>query len=99
MPHASPAVTAVAQEANLALDLAAFERCLTEDKDLGGRTNARIAETRALMTQLPSSGVPQLLVSAGGRGEVLHGAPLYAGPDEVLRAIREVEASLTGITA
>jgi putative protein-disulfide isomerase len=86
--------TAVAQVENLSLDSAAFALRLAGDKDLAARTNARIAETQTLMARLPSGGVPQLLVTARGRGEVLHGAPLYSGADEVLRTIAEVEARL-----
>lgn len=87
----------VAQEASFSLSLDAFALRLTEDKELAARANARIAETRNLMTRLSSSGVPQLLVSLDGHAEVIHGAPLYSGDDKVLRIISEVASRLAAV--
>ncbi|WFU23026.1 protein-disulfide isomerase [Bradyrhizobium sp. CB1717] len=86
---------AVAREANFLLKSTDFALRLTEDEELAARANERIAETRKLMGRLSSSGVPQLLVSRDGQAEVIHGAPLYSGEDEVLRAVSDVTSRLT----
>lgn len=46
------------------------------------------------MAQLPSGGVPQLLLTVGDGGAVVRGAALYSGADHVLRAIADAETRL-----
>jgi putative protein-disulfide isomerase len=84
----------VAAKAGFSLDPAAFALRLTDDKELAARTGTRITDTQALMARLSGRGVPQLLVTVGGRGEVASGAPLYSRADHVLRAITEIETRL-----
>lgn len=98
LPNEVAAVAvAVAREANFSLSLDAFALRLTEDEELAARTNARVADTRKLLGRLSSSGVPQLLVSLGSHAEVIHGAPLYSGADNVLRIVSEVVARLAAV--
>lgn len=80
----------VAGKAGISVDAHVFADRLDHDPAVRETATTRIAETRAAMTMLPGGGVPQLLVTRGGRRAVIHGAALYGGGEAALEAIGKV---------
>lgn len=65
-------------------------RRIEGDAALASETAGRIARTQRAMRQLGASGVPQLLLTVGERGYVLHGASLYGGAQAAVAAVERV---------
>ena len=85
---------AVAAGNSASLDTAAFAERLRTDAALTDRVEARMAAARDEMRSLPGSGVPQLLVCAGGRAHPISGQTLYGGKEAVLAAVRQLTAEV-----
>ncbi|MDR6145832.1 putative protein-disulfide isomerase [Sphingomonas sp. SORGH_AS870] len=81
----------VADQAGIALDVAALADRLRHDADLHARTDARIAETQRAMAALRISGVPQLVAIVGGRHVIVRGDDIYAGGDRLLTALAALD--------
>lgn len=82
----------VAREANINLDAAEFASRLRDDRTLTETTARRVALAQQAMQALPSGGVPQLLVRAGGKTQVIAGQPLYNGPQRLLEHLQALLA-------
>ncbi|WP_156437545.1 MULTISPECIES: DsbA family protein [Burkholderia] len=80
----------VAAKAGATVDADALARRIDSDAALAGSTAERIADTQRTMRQLGASGVPQLLLTVGERGYVLHGASLYGGAHAAVAAVERV---------
>ncbi|AIP00258.1 DsbA family protein [Burkholderia pseudomallei] len=72
------------------VDADALARRIEGDAALASETAGRIARTQRAMRQLGASGVPQLLLTVGERGYVLHGASLYGGAQAAVAAVERV---------
>ncbi|WDD92278.1 DsbA family protein [Burkholderia sp. FERM BP-3421] len=79
----------VAAAAQRPLDAAALARRIDEDPALAAATAARTNDSQRMMQALRVSGVPQLLVTRNGRSQLLHGEPLYRGPQGLLALIEQ----------
>lgn len=75
------------------VDVAAFAERLRNDPALIRKTDARIAETQAMMQALNTSGVPQLLVTVGDKRGIVQGHDLYAGADHLVALLNTFAAS------
>lgn len=82
----------VAREANINLDAAEFASRLRNDRPLAETTARRVALAQQAMQALPSGGVPQLLVRAGGKTQMIAGQPLYDGPQRLLEHLQALLA-------
>jgi putative protein-disulfide isomerase len=82
----------VARSQGHAIDKTAFEDRLRNDEVLAADTADRMQKTVSRMRTLPSSGVPQLLVSVGDHREVVQGHDLYGGAEIVVEAVTGVAA-------
>ncbi|AHI66786.1 DsbA family protein [Burkholderia thailandensis] len=81
----------VAAKAGMAMiDADALARRIDGDAALASAAAERIAHTQRAMRRLGASGVPQLLVTVGERGYVLHGASLYGGAHAAVAAVERV---------
>jgi len=83
---------AVSREYGHPIDARVFADRLANDQELAARTNQRIRETVASMSERAELGVPQLLATVGVHREVIHGADLYGGADAILAAVEVVKA-------
>ncbi|AOJ04447.1 MULTISPECIES: DsbA family protein [Burkholderia] len=80
----------VAAKAGVAIDADELAHRIEGDAALASATAARIDGTQRAMRQLGASGVPQLLVTVGEHGYVLHGASLYGGAQAAAAAVERV---------
>lgn len=76
-----------AQGVGLSLDTAGFATRLRDDRSLAEATARRVVLAQQAMQALPSGGVPQLLVKAGDKTQVIAGQQLYDGPQQLLAQI------------
>ncbi|AJY39108.1 DsbA family protein [Burkholderia humptydooensis] len=84
------AADVAARAGGVTIDADALARRIDTDAALASATAERIARTQQAMQRLGASGVPQLLLTVGERGYVLHGATLYGGAQAAVAAVERV---------